>query len=114
MASLTAGAIEGVKQGFTKKLQIEGVGYRASLEGKNLVLSIGFSHPIKFEPPANVKVTIEKNVITVFGPSKVQVGQAASQIRKFRKPDPYQGKGIRYVGEIVRRKAGKKAVATTG
>jgi len=111
IASLTKNAIDGVKDGFNKKLQLEGVGYRASLEGKNLVLTVGFSHPIKFETPAAVKITVEKSIISISGPSKALVGQVAAQIRKIKKPEPYQGKGIRYVGEVVRRKAGKKAAA---
>ncbi len=113
IASLTKGAIQGVREGFVKKLKIEGVGYRASMEGKNLVLSVGFSHPIKFEPPANVKISIEKNIITIFGPDKALVGESAARIRKVRKPDPYKGKGIRYEGEVVKLKAGKKAIAAS-
>lgn len=111
VASLTKNAIAGVKEGFNKKLQLEGVGYRASMEGKNLVLTVGFSHPIKFAPSADVKITVEKSIISVCGPSKALVGETAAQIRKIKKPEPYQGKGIRYVGEVIRRKAGKKAAA---
>lgn len=111
IASLTRNAIEGVKSGFGKKLQLEGVGYRASMEGKNLVLTVGFSHPVKFEPPAEVKVSVEKSIISISGPSKILVGEVAAQIRRIKKPEPYQGKGIRYVGEVIRRKAGKKAAA---
>ena len=110
IASLTKNAIAGVKDGFSKKLQLEGIGYRASLEGnKNLVLTVGFSHPVKFEIPATVKVAVEKSIITISGFDKAAVGEVAAQIRRIKKPEPYQGKGIRYVGEVVRRKAGKKA-----
>ena len=87
-----------------------GVGFRASLEGTNLVLSIGFSHPVRFKIPENIKVTVEKNLIKVSGIDKHLVGQVASHIKKLRKPDPYQGKGIRYQGEVIIKKAGKKAV----
>ncbi|MEK9183645.1 MAG: 50S ribosomal protein L6 [Patescibacteria group bacterium] len=111
IASLSKGAIQGVKEGFVKKLRIEGVGYRASMEGKNLILSVGFSHPIKFEPPASVKISLEKNIIIISGPDKALVGEAAARIRKIKKPDPYKGKGIRYEGEIIKLKAGKKAIA---
>ena len=111
MASLAQGAIIGAQKGFAKKLQLEGVGYRVNLEGKNLVLGLGFSHPIKYEPPAGIKITVEKNIITVAGVSKALVGEVAAKIRKFRKPDPYHGTGIRSPGEVVRKKAGKKAAA---
>ena len=113
MASLTKGAIQGVKEGYAKKLQVDGVGYRASIEGKNLVLNVGFSHPVKFECPTDVKVSVEKNIIKVFGVNKGLVGEVAAKIRKIRKPDPYQGKGVKYEGEVIKLKAGKKAVAAS-
>lgn len=109
MRALIANMVKGVKEGFEKKLEIEGVGYRASLAGQKLVLNIGFSHPVEVEPPAGIKFGVEKNVITVSGIDKQLVGQVAAQIRDIRKPEPYKGKGIRYSDEIVRRKIGKKA-----
>ncbi len=109
MWSLLKNAAIGVTEGFTKNLEIHGVGYRAAMEGKSLNLNLGFSHPVKFEAPAGVELSVDKNVITVTGASKEEVGQAAAVIRKFRKPEPYKGKGIRYQGEFVRMKAGKKA-----
>ncbi len=107
--SLLAGAVVGVTAGFVKRLEIEGIGYRAALEGTTLSLSLGFSHPIKVEPPAGITFTLEKNAILVSGTDKQLVGQVAASIRDFKKPEPYKGKGIRYAGEVVRRKAGKKA-----
>lgn len=102
-------AIEGVEGGFTKILDIEGVGYKAAVEGKNLVLSLGFSHPIRYALPDGITATVEKNSITVTGIDKQKVGQVAAEVRSYRKPEPYKGKGIRYRGEVVRRKVGKKA-----
>ncbi len=106
-------AVEGAAENFTKILEIEGVGYRAAVEGKTVVLNLGFSHPIRYELPAGVTGTVEKNVITLTGADKQTVGQAAADIRDFRKPEPYKGKGIHYRGEVIRRKVGKKAAATT-
>lgn len=107
--SLVKNAAIGVTEGFVKNLEIQGVGYRANMEGNLLNLALGFSHPIKFEAPAGVTVSVDKNIITVQGANKEDVGQAAALIRKYRKPEPYKGKGIRYQGEVVRMKAGKKA-----
>jgi len=107
--SLLKNAAIGVTEGFVKKLEIQGVGYRAAMEGSTLNLSLGYSHPVRFESPEGVDLAVEKNVITVSGVNKEDVGQAAAVIRKFRKPEPYKGKGIRYQGEVVRMKAGKKA-----
>lgn len=107
-----ANMIQGVIQGFEKKLEIQGVGYRADLEGKDLVLDLGYSQPIKINAPEGIEFKVEKNVITVSGIDKQLVGQVAAEIREKRKPEPYKGKGIRYQGEIVRRKAGKKVVGT--
>lgn len=107
-----ANMIEGVTKGFEKKLEIQGVGYRANLEGKDLVLSLGFSHPIKMKAPEGIEFKVEKNAITISGIDKQLVGQVAAEIRSKRKPEPYKGKGIRYEGEVVRRKAGKKVVGT--
>lgn len=105
--------IEGATEGFTKKVELHGVGYRANLEGKKLILSLGFSHPVEIPMPEGIEFKIEKNIIAISGIDKQLVGQVAAGIREKRKPEPYKGKGIRYVGEIVRRKAGKKAIATT-
>ncbi|MEK7608308.1 MAG: 50S ribosomal protein L6 [Patescibacteria group bacterium] len=113
MWSLVKNATIGVSDGFSKVLEIEGVGYRASLEGKTLVLALGFSHPIRFDSPDGIAITAEKNVITISGVNKETVGQVAAKIRGYKKPEPYKGKGIRYAGEIIRRKVGKKA-ATAG
>ncbi len=112
MAALVRNAIAGVSQGFTKKLEIEGIGFRAQMEGNTLVLSVGFTHPVKFTPPANVKIAVEKSAITVSGIDKQLVGETAARIRKIKKPEPYKGKGIRYAGEAIRRKAGKKVAGT--
>lgn len=110
--SLIFNMMEGVTKGFEKALEIEGVGYRAALEGKDLALNLGYSHPLKIKAPQGVEFKVEKNIITVLGTDKQLVGQVAAEIRSARKPEPYKGKGIRYRGEIIRRKAGKKAAAT--
>lgn len=112
--ALIANMVEGVSRGFEKKLIIEGVGYRAALNGNKLVLNLGYSHPIEIQAPKGIEFKIEKNTIIISGPDKQMVGQVAADIRIQRKPEPYKGKGIRYDGEIIRRKAGKKAVSTTG
>ena len=112
--ALANNIIEGLKEGFKKVLEIEGIGYRANMEGDTLVLFLGFSHPVKYPSPKGIKITVEKNAITVSGSDKAAVGQTAAEIRAFKKPEPYKGKGIRYRGEIVRRKAGKKVGGTTG
>lgn len=111
MWSLIKNAIEGVEKGFLKVLEIEGVGYRASMEGKTLVLALGFVNPVRFDPPEGVTIAVQKNEITVAGVDKDAVGRAAAEIRSFKKPEPYKGKGIHYRGEVIRRKAGKKAAA---
>lgn len=110
--SLIANMVEGVEKGFIKKLEFEGIGYRASVEGDTLVMQLGFSHPVKLRAPAGIKFTVEKNTITVAGINKETVGQAAAMARALKPPEPYKGKGIRYRGEFIRRKAGKKAVAS--
>lgn len=101
--------VVGVSSGFAKVLEIEGVGYRAAMEGKNLVLNVGYSHPVTFEPPADVEFAVEdrNKTVIVSGIDKQVVGEIAAQIRKTRPPEPYKGKGVRYRGEYVRRKAGK-------
>ncbi|MFH1460983.1 MAG: 50S ribosomal protein L6 [Patescibacteria group bacterium] len=104
--------IEGVAQGFEKQLEIQGIGYRAALQGNKLVLNIGLSHPIEIEAPVGIEFKVEKNIIMVSGIDKQLVGQIAAEIRAQRKPEPYKGKGIRYLGEEVRRKAGKKTAGT--
>ncbi len=111
--ALTQNAINGLISGFEKVLEIEGVGYRASLEGKVLVLNIGYSHPVKITPPDGIVISVEKNVIKVSGQDKYLVGQVAADIRAMKKPEPYKGKGIRYRGEVIMRKAGKKVAGTT-
>lgn len=111
MWSLFRNAAEGVDKGYIKSLEIQGVGYRAMLDGKTLVLNLGFVNPVKFVPDAGVNVEVEKNIIRISGASKEKVGAAAAKIRSFKKPEPYKGKGIRYVGEVVTLKAGKKAAS---
>lgn len=102
--------VEGVEKGFTKKLELVGVGYRATLKGKDLELSLGYSHPVIVECPEGITFEVPKqDQIIVFGPDKEQVGQVAANIRKWRKPEPYKGKGIRYEGEHIIRKLGKAA-----
>ncbi len=110
---LLSNMIEGVQKGFTKQLEIRGVGFRAANEGQGLVLNLGFSHPVNFALPEGITATVEKNVITIAGIDKQLVGETAAKIRKQRPPEPYKGKGIRYVGEFVRQKAGK-VVKTAG
>jgi large subunit ribosomal protein L6 len=102
--------ITGVTEGFTRVLEIEGVGYRAEVKGNEIVLNVGFSHPVALAIPEGMNVEVVKNVITVTGPDKDALGQFASDIRKVKKPEPYKGKGIRYQGEYIIRKQGKKAV----
>ncbi len=97
--------------GFTKILEIEGVGYRATVEGKELVLFLGYALPVRLPIPENVAITVDKNIIKVAGIDKDAVGQAAAEIRALKKPEPYKGKGIHYQGEVIRRKVGKKAGA---
>lgn len=99
----------GVSEGFVRRLEIQGVGYRAELQGKNLVLNVGYSHPVVIEPPDGISFEVEKGYrgISVSGVDKEMVGEMAARIRRVRPPEPYKGKGIRYEGEYVRRKAGK-------
>ncbi len=102
--------VVGVTQGYKRKLEIVGVGFRAEMKGKNLMLSLGYSHPILFKPPADIRISVEGTTnIFVSGADKQAVGQVAAKIRSFRPPEPYKGKGIRYEGEYVRHKAGKTA-----
>tara|TARA_B100000965_G_scaffold403933_1_gene433339 strand:+ start:1967 stop:2500 length:534 start_codon:yes stop_codon:yes gene_type:complete len=107
--NLVNNIIVGVAQGFTKKLEMNGVGYRANLKGQNLELMLGYSHPINFEIPENIKINVDKqNNIEISGPDKQIVGQTAAKIRSFRGPEPYKGKGIKYADEYINRKEGKK------
>ncbi|MEX1997213.1 MAG: 50S ribosomal protein L6 [Candidatus Andersenbacteria bacterium] len=108
-----ANMVEGVATGFSKQLELQGVGYRANLKGQDLELSLGFSHPVKIKAPAGIQFTVDKEIITIAGADKVMVGQVAADIRKVRPPEPYKGKGVRYVGEQVRRKVGKVVGTTT-
>jgi large subunit ribosomal protein L6 len=105
--SLIEGMVEGVTEGFSKKLELVGVGYNAKVQGSTLVLEVGYSHPIKFEAPEGVNFDVEKNIITVHGYDKQLVGDVAANIRETRKPEPYKGKGVKYVDEHIRRKVGK-------
>ena len=114
MRALVMNMVTGVTAGFSKTLEIQGTGYRAQLDGKALVLQLGFSHPIRFEAPEGITIKVESPTkLTVSGSDKAVVGQVAADIRGFRPPEPYKGKGIRYEGEYVRRKAGKAAGATS-
>lgn len=101
--------VKGVTEGFTKILDIEGVGYRAEVKGNTLVLNVGFSHPVPLEIPAGITAAVEKSAITMTAADKDLLGQFAANVRKVRKPEPYKGKGIRYRGEFIIRKQGKKA-----
>lgn len=108
--TLIANMVEGVSNGFSKKLQLVGVGYRAALKGKDLEMQLGYSHPVLVKAPERITFEVPSQTeIIVSGPSKEEVGQVAANIRKWRKPEPYKGKGIRYEGEYVRRKLGKAA-----
>jgi large subunit ribosomal protein L6 len=109
--SLIANMVEGVSKGYEKKLEIHGVGYRANVQGSKLVLNVGYSHPVEFPFPAGITCTVEENVITVSGIDKEVVGELSANIRGTRKPEPYKGKGIRYRGEYVPRKEGKRAAS---
>ena len=106
--ALAQNAIKGVTEGFSKDLDIVGVGYRAQVEGSKVVFALGFSHPVEFKVPDGIKIAIEKQThVTVSGIDRQQVGQVAAEIRDLRRPDPYKQKGIRYVGEVLKKKAGK-------
>lgn len=107
--ALANNIIIGLTSGFTKQLEINGVGYKANVKGKVLELSLGYSHPINYDIPDGIEITLDKNIITIKGVDKQQIGQIASEIRAFRAPEPYKGKGIKYVDEVIMRKAGKTA-----
>ncbi len=112
--SLANNAVIGLSQGFSKVLEIEGIGYRVEKEGEILVLKLGFSHPIRYHLPAGLKVEIIKNGLKISGFDKALVGKVAAEIRNLKKPEPYKGKGIKYQGEIIRRKTGKKVETVAG
>lgn len=108
--ALIQNAVTGVTKGFSRGLELQGVGYRANVAGKKLELSLGFSHPVIFDIPEGIEIKVEKQTsLMITGPSKELVGQVAAKIRSFRPPEPYLGKGVRYAGEHIRRKAGKSA-----
>jgi large subunit ribosomal protein L6 len=106
---LVKNMLEGVTTGFTKQLELVGIGFKVAASGSKLNMELGYSHPVVFELPKGVEAKVEKNVVTLSGSDKQLVGQTAAQMRKLRKPEPYKGKGIRYVGEVVKMKAGKAA-----
>ena len=107
--ALANNIVLGLTEGFSRQLEINGVGYRAAMKGKVLELNLGFSHPINFESPKGIEISVDKNVVTIKGDDKQQVGQVAAEIRGFRPPEPYKGKGIKYLEEHIIRKAGKTA-----
>jgi large subunit ribosomal protein L6 len=110
--ALVANMVNGVKDGFERKLEIVGIGYRAQLQGRNIQLALGYSHPVIFPLPETITAEIERQVvITLRGPDKALLGETAAKLRTLRKPDPYKGKGIKYSDEVIRRKVGKKAGA---
>lgn len=109
-ASHVKNMIKGVNEGFTKELVLEGVGFKSDVSGDSLNLALGFSHPVKMKIPTDLTVTANKNIITITGVDKELVGSFAAQVRATKKPEPYKGKGFHYVGEVIRRKQGKKAV----
>tara|TARA_B100001964_G_C14074167_1_gene527240 strand:- start:327 stop:911 length:585 start_codon:yes stop_codon:yes gene_type:complete len=110
--TLINNAFLGLIEGYSKELEINGVGYKVVLQGNKLILNVGFSHPVEYNIPVNIKVEVEKNKIKISGIDKQLVGQVAAEIRNIKKPEPYKGKGIKYKDEIIRRKAGKIVKAT--
>jgi large subunit ribosomal protein L6 len=112
MRALSANAALGAAEDFTKELKIEGVGYRATIEGSSVIFSVGYSHPVKFDLPEGIKAVVEKNILKISGPDKRLVGEIAAEMRAIRKPEPYKGTGIMYVNEVIRRKAGKKVAGS--
>lgn len=114
LASLSLNAIQGLVKDFEKTLVIEGIGYKVTQEGNKLVFGLGFSHPVNYEVPVGVEAALEKNkIIKLKSFDKALLGQTAAEIRAFKKPEPYKGKGIRYQGEVIKLKAGKKATASS-
>jgi large subunit ribosomal protein L6 len=114
--ALASNAVKGVTEGFTKELDIVGVGYRATVEGNKVVFALGFSHPVTYPVPEGIKVAVDAktNRVTVSGIDRQRVGQVAAEIRNLRRPDPYKQKGIRYVGEVLKKKAGKAGATGAG
>ncbi len=106
---LISNMVKGVTDGWSKQLELVGTGYRAEVQGKTLVLTVGYSHPVKIEAPDGVNFKVEKGIITVDGPDRQIIGQLSANIRGARPPEPYKGKGVKYVDEVIRRKAGKAA-----
>lgn len=111
---LVSNAVVGVSKGFSKTLEVNGVGFKVAVSGQKLSMSLGYSHPVEFLVPPTMKVAVEKNVITVTGADKQVVGEIAAAIRKLRKPEPYKGTGIKYSTEVIRRKAGKQVKSGAG
>ena len=107
--SLINNMVQGVTSGYEKKLEVNGVGYRAAVSGSEVILNVGFSHPVEYQLPEGIQASVEGNIITITGIDKQAVGEVAAQLRKVRKPEPYKGKGIKYIDEVIRRKAGKTA-----
>ncbi|MEK7189151.1 MAG: 50S ribosomal protein L6 [Patescibacteria group bacterium] len=112
--SLVANAVVGVTEGYAKKLEVNGIGFKVSLRGNTLVLNVGFSHPVEFELPRGTSAAVEGNTITITGIDKQLVGETAANIRKIKKPEPYKGKGIKYADEVIRRKEGKVLKGSEG
>lgn len=112
--ALSMNAVKGVEEDFVRSLRIEGVGYRAAVEGNILTLTVGYSHLVKLEIPEGLKAVVEKNIVKISGRDKEAVGQFTAKIRAVRKPEPYKGTGIMYTDEIIRRKAGKKVAGSSG
>lgn len=112
--SIISNMVKGVSEGHEKTLEIVGVGYRAAMQGQGLTLNVGYSHPVSIDPVPGIQMDIRDNKITISGADKVLVGEVAAKIRRIRPPEPYKGKGIRYFGEVVRRKIGKAAKAAGG
>jgi large subunit ribosomal protein L6 len=112
--ALVQNLVDGVAKGFEKKLEVNGVGFKVAVQGTKLVMALGFSHPVEMEIPKDLQAAVEKNVITVTGADKQKVGQFAAEIRELKKPEPYKGKGIKYIDEVILRKAGKVVKAVGG
>ncbi len=113
MRALMANAVKGVNEGYAEILEFEGIGFKASMEGRTLLLTMGYTHPLKFIIPIGVTIVLEKNMIKISGFDKQVVGEAAATIRSLRKPEPYKGTGIHYKGEVVKRKTGKKVAGAS-
>lgn len=109
MRSLLEGMVKGVSEGWSKQLELNGVGFKMNVAGRTLKMSLGFSHPVDYEIADGIDATIEGNVLTIAGMDKMMVGKVAAEIRALKKPEPYKGKGFKYVGEVIRRKVGKAA-----